>query len=453
MPSLSLISGRLQSLFEFCLVKSWTMEAPQFIKSQKGKQKLLLNGYSFTQERVTKASKIIWKCVEWTPPNKCLGRCHTLDGIVTLHNEKHNHAPDGVTNDVLVLKNRIRDAAGSSSATTAHIVAECLSTVPEHIVMQLSKINTLKRMVINHRPAEPESPSDLQSLTIKDEYALTAKGDKFLLYDSEDAGRILMFSTDANINILKECNHWYYDGTFKSAPRFFVQLFTIFGQMEDGTFIPLIYWLLPNKAAETYDSVFDKISELIGEGDPDTVMSDYESATLNVFKKYFPTTTQRGCHFHFQQCLWRKIQSESSILTKYKSDTYFSFHLKYLPALAFLPAEDVITAYEEIIKMPFFVENGTVLKPFVQYFQETWVGKKRRGRRTQPMFPVKLWNVREAVLEGIGKTNKTMEGFHRSLSSILNASYPSIWKLINALKSHRTFTEVIIKLFNIRLAA
>ena len=75
------------------------MASPEFIKSQKGKTRLLFNGYSFTREKVTKASKILWRCTEWEPPRKCMGRCHTLNGVIVTDNKRYNHASNPANNE------------------------------------------------------------------------------------------------------------------------------------------------------------------------------------------------------------------------------------------------------------------------------------------------------------------------------------------------------------------
>lgn len=62
------------------------------------------------------------------------------------------------------------------------------------------------------------------------EFTVTAKGEKFLLYDNEsESNRIIMFATNGNIEMLAKCNEIFCDGTFGIVPTMFSQLYTIHG--------------------------------------------------------------------------------------------------------------------------------------------------------------------------------------------------------------------------------
>jgi hypothetical protein len=201
---------------------------------------------------------------------------------------------------------------------------------------------------------------------------------------------------------------------------------------------------MPNRTAKTYDTVFEFISEKLGSFQPVSIMSDFEVASRKSFSSFFPETIQKGCYFHFMQCVWRHIQGNSDILNVYKSDSYFAFHLRYLVSLAFMPEMDVIGKYEEILEMEFFNAHKELLKPFINYFEETWIGVKRRGRRLSPLFSISLWNVREAVLNEQDKTNNSSEGFNSALASLMSCHHPNIWKFIIELNKMQCQTEVSI---------
>ena len=72
-------------------------------------------------------------------------------------------------------------------------------------------------------------------------------------------------------------SHLLVDGTFKVAPKLFCQLFTI-GIILTRVFLPLIYFLLPDKASNTYSIVFKEMSQM---GlSPTEIMCDFENAIL-----------------------------------------------------------------------------------------------------------------------------------------------------------------------------
>lgn len=109
-------------------------------------------------------------------------------------------------------------------------------------------------------------------------------------------------------------------------------------------------------------------------------MTDFERAALNAFKDTFPSASNRGCFFHFSQCIWRKIQENPEIRMKYENlqDPDFSLHVRELAALAFVPVSDVISSFEMLLDSDFYRENEEILQPLIDYFEDTWIGRPTR---------------------------------------------------------------------------
>jgi hypothetical protein len=64
-----------------------------------------------------------------------------------------------------------------------------------------------------------------------------------------------MFSCKTNLKFLSSVDVLYDDGTFRSTPQFFHQLLTIHG-LSNGHYVPLAFFLLPNKHQMSYEDVF-----------------------------------------------------------------------------------------------------------------------------------------------------------------------------------------------------
>lgn len=114
----------------------------------------------------------------------------------------------------------------------------------------------------------------------------------------------MIFATSKNLDILAHCDNIYVDGTFKAAPIHFAQIYTIHG-IFNGSVLPLVFCLIPNKLESTYQLVLEKIKELRPNMNPKTVMLDFEKAIHNSFKTVFPQIKLRGCFFHLNQCFYR----------------------------------------------------------------------------------------------------------------------------------------------------
>ena len=53
---------------------------------------------------------------------------------------------------------------------------------------------------------------------------------------------MLLFSTEENLDVLKSNTTWHADGTFKSCPTLFYQVFTIHAVMNEQK-VPMVFFL------------------------------------------------------------------------------------------------------------------------------------------------------------------------------------------------------------------
>lgn len=79
---------------------------------------------------------------------------------------------------------------------------------------------------------------------------------------------------------------------FKVCPSEFYQFFTIHG-LYTSQIIPLVYALLMGKKSKDYDDLFETLTSRAN-FDPDTILLDYEQATIKSVSKYFPSAIQKG---------------------------------------------------------------------------------------------------------------------------------------------------------------
>ena len=160
---------------------------------------------------------------------------------------------------------------------------------------------------------------------------------------------------------------------------------------------------------------------------------------------------QRGCLFHFAQCIWRRIQSDPDLLEKCQdsNEPDFLMKLRQVVALAYVPSSDVQCAFEHLVKTEFFQTNNEVLQDFLDYFEQTWTGRHLydgSGRRP-PKFCIELWNCYSAVKVGLPRTNNHVEGWHRRFSGLVNCHHPSIWTFIDKTKEEQVRNNIAIQHF------
>lgn len=159
---------------------------------------------------------------------------------------------------------------------------------------------------------------------------------------------------------------------------------------------------------------------------------DFEKAPISAASTVFESVTSIGCHFHLSQSIWRKVQ-EVGLATKY-GDIPFALNIRKLSALAFLPADEIPSAFLEVAELLSNEEPNTKL--LLKYFEETYVLGRiriRKGKvmnsRTQPLFPPSFWSVHQCIEHGLPRTQNSIEAWHRRWNTLVD-SQRSTYRLI-----------------------
>lgn len=279
------------------------------------------------------------------------------------------------------------------------------------------------------------SLSTAQELVIPQPYReITINGDaeEFLLYDSMDRiqpGRILIFSTRQNLQLLSQSQEWFADGTFSTAPQLFQQLYTIH-VIRYHTVIPVVYALLPNKTRASYIHMLQALKNLQHGLQPQQLMTDFEQAAMQAFDLEFPGIIKTGCFFHLTQNVYRKVQAEG-LQQQYHDDHEFARWVRMIPALAFVHLPDVVRYFEELTENADFPDSAL---PISNYFEDTYIGRLQRRRRQPPLFPIDIWNVYDRTLNQQHRTNNAVEGWHRGFQATCGIHFPNIFRFIDAIK-------------------
>lgn len=322
-------------------------------------------------------------------------------------------------------------------------VSRAVGKVGDYSGFQLPSTSSLKQMCRRSRRAAGGSipePVDLFQLTLTPSVTNLDNGTQFLLYDSgPGSDRVIMFSTEQNMELLSRCSIFFSDGTFSTAPtNLFSQLYTVHGEISAGgekTVVPLVYAFLPNKLQRTYESMLEVIREKVALN-PRTWIVDFEKGAINAIEKYFPNVT-KGCYFHLQQSVYRKV-IELGCKTNYENDGQFAHHIKCISALAFLPEDEVEEAFRMLTNHSDFPVEATQI---AGYFHKTYIGLNQPGSNVgRPLFQIKFWNVNDRTRNNEHRTNNQVEGWHRRFQSVLSCGNPGFFTCVKALKREQMNT-------------
>jgi len=92
-----------------------------------------------------------------------------------------------------------------------------------------------------------------------------------------------VFATKENLDLLSKSDHWFADGTFKSCPPLFTQVYTIH-VIKHNLVIPIVFALMPDKTQSSYERLFSAIKTHNINLNPKTIMTDFEESSLIAFK-------------------------------------------------------------------------------------------------------------------------------------------------------------------------
>ena len=422
-----------------------TLTELAFCETSKGGLMMLEGNFSYSKHRVT-GDVTQWHCVQ---RGYCKARLHTKGNEVIASKSIHSHECNSHIFLNSQAKAEMKRKASESQEATHSIMTASISELNEQSAVHLPKINSLKRTIVrSRRKAEnvPPEPLSLHHLSIPQSYTKTKKDQQFLLYDSgAESGnqRIVIFGTQDNVELLSSATVWLADGTFKTVPSLFYQLYVIHalkggpGLIFTGHIFPSLYILLPNKTQQTYSNMWNKVLDLCPTACPTHLIVDFEIASINAFSQYFLTTKVQGCFFHLYQNVWRKVQ-HFGLAGRYKQDVE-AIQVRMLPALAFATPTDIPELFNNL-----FLQLPVEAYDLALYFEATYIGRHIANSPllSSPLFPMEMWDNHFMVQHGLPRANNAVEAWHRSFACHMSCYHPSVWRFLTILKREQGLVEV-----------
>ena len=93
---------------------------------------------------------------------------------------------------------------------------------------------------------------------------------------------------------LATCDGMGFDGTFKTCPHLFYQMFTVFA-IRGSHYFPAVVVLLEGKTYEMYLATFQFIKNLLPTFSPQFAMADWEQAARQAATATWPDLQVKGC--------------------------------------------------------------------------------------------------------------------------------------------------------------
>ena len=288
---------------------------------------------------------------------------------------------------------------------------------------------------------QPTTAEDIKA-NLPEKYTLDSKAGEFLRYseflDPLQTKLMLVYISDVGRHILQNAEVLFCDGTYNTAPDPFKQIYFVLGRIKGKRPIICAYGLLPDKEFITYEKFVEVLKSIL---DLETlklerVMTDFKPNVWKAFFGEFLEIDYVGCLFHFLKAITRYLQS-LHLTSLYGNEADFQYLVKLVHALAYVPPDRVLLAYNTIImvkleaikKCDYWRLHGENILKFMLYVRRTWVGREHSSSYRSGLYAIKCWNKHEDVLAGRKLTNNTVECYNSTWTDTLERR-PALYSVI-----------------------
>uniref|UniRef100_A0A6P7FDT9 Uncharacterized protein LOC114329322 n=1 Tax=Diabrotica virgifera virgifera TaxID=50390 RepID=A0A6P7FDT9_DIAVI len=282
-----------------------------------------------------------------------------------------------------------------------------------------------RRSLLPKLPKSMEETHDiLKTFPVK-----TNKNEDFLMVN-DIKNQIIMFSCSSNLEFLADLDTICIDGTFEYCPK------AIHGLKEDQ-YIPLVFFLLPNKQKHAYTLALKYLTEQVEKCNKKlalrTVFAYFEEAIQQSVTEVWTNVSLKGCRFHLGQSWWRKIQA-LGLTSLYKDkESDVGKYLTYCFGMPFLNPEDVGDYFVEALSS-IQSQNHRIVE-FADYLVDNYLSESAK-------FPPEIWAEMSSSLQ---RTTNACESFHSRFDSSFYFAHPHIFQFLTVLIDFQSKTYVKIR--------
>ncbi|CAF4735879.1 unnamed protein product [Rotaria sp. Silwood1] len=268
--------------------------------STRGGKMVFMNGFAYLYMSMAKETTG-WRCARRNENCKAVihiskqtGQFSHWNGIFHCHS---SDARETRKRDILnKIKHRVLDEYISIKIIIEEEYRKANLSVEEKRMMPLpaqieSGLHKLRRKSL---PPMPQN----QKFLVPSVYQETYSHQKFLIYDKRKTiygGRLMIFASDEQLNVLYGSDVLFADGTFKVSSKLFEQLYVLHG-MQNGEAIPVCFILTSNRKQETYEAIFRCLKRIGGKKGidlkPTTIVCDFERAFMNAVQTEMNVATR-----------------------------------------------------------------------------------------------------------------------------------------------------------------
>lgn len=401
----------------------------EWINSKHNTRIPLVDGFRFKKSKTYKGLTY-WNCQK----ENCNVKLHTEGEVFKLIKGTHAHDLREDLEFEVKLKDEINSYVASSPFSSAKAIYDTslrkmnfiLQDHPlkDAIICNLQNFDSIKSSIYRKKTElNPALSENNLPFNLNEELCKTVDGNQFVFLNNLNSHNEIVF---ADLEFIKRLNLYrcaiHMDGTFKSCPRTFYQLYIIH-VVERGQSFPVFFCFLKQKTLIAYKRILLGIAEKLNVENirflPTSAMIDFEYASYGALISIWPMIIIKGCYFHFGQAIWRRVNSEGFKGLYNDGTKPFKEIVKLCMALPLVPLNKLNDAWGIIVSKSLELQEDVT--EFIDYIGTYWMYNNRA------LFDRRIWNHFDTQ---IARTNNVAEAFHSKLSKILSKSHPNFYHVV-----------------------
>ncbi|KAG0441854.1 hypothetical protein DMUE_0745 [Dictyocoela muelleri] len=393
----------------------------EIIKSQKGKNKIIHNGFVYNMMKKYE-NHICWRCIR----RNCSGKINTnLEIQDLLSSTPHWHSDDNERITKIRVNRQLKKSATESTENFENTLLQATHNLNENDFSHLNKIDNMRDYFTRMRNKKFNNNKN-EDIEILEMYKYTFDNNIFLQYDNGygNEERIIIFYTNNNLKILEKSNLWLGDGTFYISPKGFEQVYILHGSYF-SKIIPLVYIFMKKKNTNSYNNAFSFIKGKLN-NTPKYIVIDFELAAHNSLKNNFINSEIKGCYFHLTQIIVKFLKT-NKLMETYKMNHEYKKFIKYMIFLTFVPPNNIKNEFKKICLLK---RDDKCYEEFIIYFKNNFIENIKK----LPTKEIAFWSSNQQIHDNIPTTTNSCEAYHRNLNSKIVKKDQPLGKIIDVLK-------------------
>lgn len=404
--------------------------------------------YRITSRRVTVDEETVtyWRC----RCDGCKARIVEKSGRLSVRAASKEHtciSTDGTIAALMLYAEQTYLAKTTSQKSSAIVADTTFNVGPTEHARLASELSTRTRIGKLRRSSKAPGAATMAEVVVP-ECLRTVNGERFLRYENcatanvnNSVGRMVIFCTDRNVDLLRNSEHLFFDGTFDHVnvkKHLFQQLWIVHARV-DGQVMPLAFVYMTRKTTAAYTFALNIIFGGRTVKAKYATM-DFDRAQMRAISQLFPTLVIKGCYFHLTQCVFRRARLLG--LAKLLKNDDFNILIRMMPAMSNAEKSGIAELFDGYVNMV-TSESGfasAALAKLLVYFRKNFVGFYDHNFQCvqKPTYPLSMWVYGAMYYKHCHpRTNCDVEALHSVLNNERRSKYTTLYDAMTQIKQQQ----------------